>query len=451
MRDQLIAEYHELLAVDESITSEFLAMFREAMRARRLLYGDREVGVALRPHLLSRAQYDLLSHSSEILAQACAKVGAALLYEPSRMEAVGLTERETSLALVDPKYSTLAVTTRLDAFVHGNEIKFVEYNAENPSSISDQTMLNEVLRGVGAMRALADRYDLRQFAPVEFLLKALVETFREWGGAGVPNIAILDWEGLPTADEFVLLQDYFARRGVPAVICTPGQLEYEKGKLRLGAFPIDLVYKRVIIHELLARCDDSHPLIRAYVRGDVCLVNSFRCKMLHKKAVFELLTDETNTSWFTSAEQEVIKRTVPWTRRVRERKTHHQGREVDLLSYVRQNRQLFVMKPNDDYGGQGLSIGDRTTAGEWDTALAEAIAGDYVVQEKIELKTEVFPIFSKSGWAFQPMYVDTNPFLFGGRVEGAMVRLSDSPVVNVTSGGGETGFFVIEGEAFRQG
>jgi len=27
------------------------------------------------------------------------------------------------------------------------------------------------------------------------------------------------------------------------------------------------------------------------------------------------------------------------------------------------------------------------------------------------------------------------------------VRLSESPVVNVTAGGGETGFFVIEGEA----
>jgi hypothetical protein len=27
-----------------------------------------------------------------------------------------------------------------------------------------------------------------------------------------------------------------------------------------------------------------------------------------------------------------------------------------------------------------------------------------------------------------------------------MVRLSDSPIVNVTSGGGETGFYVIEGE-----
>lgn len=446
MRERLIAEYHQTLTADKSITSEFLATLKDKMRARRLLYGGREVGVALRPHLLTRAQYDLLSRSSEILAQACAKIGAALLSEPARMEAVGLTERETKLALVNPKYSTIAVTTRLDAFIHGHEIKFVEYNAENPSSLSDQEILNELLGDVGAMQALAKTYELRQFSPVEFLLNALLETFREWGGTGVPNIAILDWEGLPTADEFVLLKDFFVARGVPTVICTPGQLEYEQRKLRVDAFPIDVVYKRVIIHELLARCEDSHPLIRAYLRGDVCLVNSFRCKMLHKKAVFELLTDEVNANWFTSTEHDIIKHTVPWTRRVSERQTRHRGAVVDLVEHVRRNRQWFVLKPNDDYGGHGLSIGDRTTAAEWDTALAQAIAGDYVVQEKIKLRTEVFPVFCENGWAFQPMYVDTNPFLFGGRVEGAMVRLSDSPVVNVTSGGGETGFFVIEAE-----
>jgi len=449
MRQKLIAEYHQTLAGDESITFEFLANLKEAMRARRLLYGGREIGVALRPHLLNRSQYDTLTRSAEVLAQACAKVGAALLTAPSRIEDVGLTERETSLALVNPRYSTFAVTTRLDAFIHGDEIKFVEYNAENPSSLSDQSALNEVLGDVGAMRTMAERYELSQFSPVEFLLRALLDTFREWGGTGVPHIAILDWEGLPTADEFVLLQDYFVGHGVPTVICTPEELEYEKGRLRSGAFPIDLVYKRVIIHELLSRCDDSHPLIRAYLRGDVCLVNSFRCKMLHKKAVFEFLTDETNANWFTPTEKEVITRTVPWTRRVRERKTRHLGQQVDLVSYVRQNRQLFVLKPNDDYGGHGLSIGDQTTASEWDSALAGAIGGDYVVQEKIKLQTEVFPIFDESGWAFQPMYIDTNPFLFGGRVEGALVRLSDSPVVNVTSGGGETGFFVIEGETKR--
>lgn len=449
MRDQLIAEYHDALAGDASLNAEFFAHLKAMMRARRLVYGGREIGVALRPHLLTRAQYDTLVYSSEVIAGAFEKVAAVLLAEPSRMQSVGLTEREIKLALVHPKYSLTAVTTRLDAFVQGDEIKFVEYNAENPSSLPDQARLNDVLLEVGAMRALAERYQLRQFCPEESLLNALFDTFREWGGAGTPNVAIVDWAGLPTADEFVLLQDFFAGRGVPAIICTPAQLEHEKGRLRCGAFPIDLVYKRVIIHELLAHCDDSHPLIRAYVAGDVCLVNSFRCKMLHKKAAFELLTDDANANWFTEREREVIRRTVPWTRRVAERKTQHRGQEIDLVEHVRTSRRTFVLKPNDDYGGRDVSIGERVTAAEWDTALSEALAGDYVVQEKIELRTELFPIFSDSKWALQPMYVDTNPFLFQGRVEGGMVRLSDSPIVNVTSGGGETGFFVIEGEDLR--
>ncbi|HEX6625435.1 MAG TPA: hypothetical protein VF064_17100, partial [Pyrinomonadaceae bacterium] len=290
------------------------------------------------------------------------------------------------------------------------------------------------------------RYRLRQFAPAERLLAALVETFREWGGAGVPNVAILDWADLPTADEFVLLRDFFAGRGVPTVICAPEELEYANGRLRRGDFPVDLVYKRVIIHELLARADDSHPLVRAYLNKDVCLVNSFRCKMLHKKAAFELLTDGSREGWFTPDEREVIRRAVPWTRRVAERKTIYRGREIDLIEYVRKNRRAFVLKPNDDYGGSGVSLGDGASESEWDAALAAALGGDYVVQEKVALRTEVFPVFGERGWALQPMYVDTNPFLFRGKVEGAMVRLSDSPVVNVTSGGGETGFYVIDGE-----
>ena len=445
MREKLIAEYHKALARDESLTQEFFAHLKSMMRDRRLLYGAREISVALRPHLLTRAQFAILTQASEVLVGAFERVASALLGEPSRMQAIGLTEREIKLALVDPKHSSLTVTSRLDAFIDGHKVKFVEYNAENPSSLTDQAGLNEILLDVGAMREMTSRYQLTQFRPDEYLLSALLNTFREWGGSGVPNIAILDWRDLPTADEFILLKEFFVSRGVPTVVCEPEQLEYKEGRLRCGAFAIDIVYKRVIINELLARCDDSHPLIRAYIAGDVCLVNSFRCKLVHKKASFELLTDEANEGWFTAREREVIRQTVPWTRRVVQRKTQHKGREVDLVDYLRNHRSQFVLKPNDDYGGRGVLFGNRASVSEWDVALSEALEGDYVVQEKIELRTEVFPIFDESRWTLQPMYVDTNPFLFHGRVEGVMVRLSDSPVVNVTSGGGEAGFFVIEG------
>ncbi len=441
MREQVIAEYHRRLAADESLTPEFFARLKEAMRVNRLAYGAREVGISLRPHFLTRAQYDHLTYASEVLAAALDKVVDALVENPALMESVGLREDERRMALIEPGFRSSTITTRLDAFVTNDEIKFVEYNAENPSSLTDQSGLNQILFEVGALPALAARYQLLQFTPAETLLQALLATYVEWGGRGAPNVAILDWADVPTANEFILLRNYFVGRGVPTIICAPDELEYRDGRLRASDFRIDLVYKRVIIHELLARVDESHPLLRAYANRDVCLVNPFRCKIAHKKAAFELLTDDERAGWFNSSELEVIRRCVPWTRRVREGKTTHRGQSVELLEH-----QNFIIKPNDDYGGHGIFFGQHLSDSEWERQLAVALLDqDYIVQETLNLRTEEFPVFNEHQWSLQQMFVDTNPFIFRGKMDGAMVRLSDTPLVNVSSGGGETGFFVLEG------
>ena len=446
MREDAIAEYHEILATDEGLTPEFLAGLKEKMRARRLVYGAREIGIALRPHFLTSNQYEALAHASGVLAGALNKVAAALVADESLLASVGLRDNERRFAVAPTGFDAPAVTTRFDAFVYGDEIKFVEYNAENPSSLSDQEGLNQILFETRALQRLAERYRLRQFNPLRSLLESLLTTFREWsGGSVVPNVAIVDWDNLPTASEFMLLRNYFAGCGVPTVICTPDELEYTDGKLRRGDFRIDLVYKRIVIHEFLARYDETHPLSRAYFGGHVCVVNPFRCKILHKKAIFEWLTDDERAGWLSETEREVAARCVPWTRVLTERKTQYRGQTIDLAEFVRKNRASFVLKPNDDYGGHGIFFGKDTGATEWDAMIAVALSKDYVVQEILNLHMEEFPIFDEQRWSIQPMYVDVNPFMFNGKADGAMVRLSDSPIVNVTSGGGETGFFVIEG------
>jgi hypothetical protein len=443
-RGRAIAEYHELLAADETLTPVTFDKLRSAMRNNRLLYGDRPIGIALRPHFLDQNQFRALTLAAERVTNALEKVAAAVLQNPILMAQVGLTEAERKMALIDPGFSTAGVTTRLDAFVHGEEIKFVESNAENPSSLPDQEELNRVLLELPVMANFARRYRLRQFSPVEKLLESLLSTYREWGGDGVPNVAILDWKDLPTLSEFVFLQEHFSAHGVPTIICSPDELEYAQGQLRCGAFRIDLVYKRVIIHELLARYDETHPLIRAYVNHHVCLVNPFRCKIMHKKAVFEMLTDEERQGWFTTSENEAISRSVPWTRRVFDRKTTRNNEMINLLEFIHRNRSRLVLKPNDDYGGHGVYFGAQLYEGEWERAIEKALSAEYVVQDALELHPELFPIFSETEWKLQPMFVDTNPFLFRGKVCGAMVRLSATPIVNVTSGGGETGFFVLQ-------
>jgi uncharacterized circularly permuted ATP-grasp superfamily protein len=120
------------------------------------------------------------------------------------------------------------------------------------------------------------------------------------------------------------------------------------------------------------------------------------------------------------------------------------GEKIDLLEFIPRNRSMFVLKPNDDYGGHGVYFGAQMDERQWEHAIEKALSADYIVQDALDLHPEVFPIFSETDWKLQPMFVDTNPFLFRGKVCGAMVRLSATPIVNVTSGGGETGFFVLQ-------
>jgi hypothetical protein len=443
LREKAISHFHDLLAADDTLSPVVFEKLRTGMRKKRLLYGQRPIGVALRPHLLHQEQFTQLARAAQRVTSALEKVAAAVVQSPRLMNELGLTEAERRMAMVDPGFTTTGVTTRLDAFVQGQEIKFVESNAENPSSLPDQEELNRLLLELPVMARFAQRYRLRQFSPITSLLETLLSTYHEWGGTSVPNIAILDWKDLPTHNEFVFLQEHFSAHGVPAVICSPDELEYQQGQLRCGAFRIDLVYKRVIIHEFLARYDETHPLIRAYVNHDVCLVNPFRCKIMHKKASFEFLTDEAYASWFTLKERTAIARSIPWTRRMADRRTTYHGHGIELIDFVRQNRARLVLKPNDDYGGRGLYLGPQLDEREWESSIEKAVSADYIVQDALDLQPELFPIFTETEWKLQPMFVDTNPFLFRGKVCGAMVRLSAKPIVNVTSGGGETGFFVI--------
>lgn len=444
MINDLIHEYHQNLRADPSLGADLFARLKAEMRARRLVYGDREIGVSLRPHFISRRQYRKLRRVTRILAGACEKVAAGILANPPLMDYIGLRGLERTLAVTHPGFNDLYITTRFDAFLDGEEIRFVEYNAETPSSITDQNGLNEVLFQLPAMQQLAEKYRLRQFFPVSRLFDALLATYREWGGNEVPQVAIVDWPNLPTSEEFELIRNYFVGCGVPTIICTPDELEYSNGSLYRGNFRIDLLYKRVVVHEFLKRFDETHPLCRAYQNHDVCMINPFRCKLLSKKATFDLLTDEQNTAWFSPLERRTIRQCIPWTRRLIDKKTKYWGEDVELLKFVRRQKNRFILKPNDDYGGRGICFGKKMSDSLWQEAIEDCLRTDYVVQEIINLVPVDFPIFDQESWTIQPMYVDVNPFLFMGEVHGALVRLSDSPVVNVTSGGGETGLFVVE-------
>src|SRR2546430_17464153 len=132
-------------------------------------------------------------------------------------------------------------------------------------------------------------------------------------------------------------------------IVSPEQLESRAGVLRKRSFEINLVYRRLGVQEFLIRFDLTHPLVQAYRDRAVCVVNSFRSELAHKKAMFGLLTDEAVTAKFPAVERKAIRDHVPWTRLVSQGKTTYDGKLIDLPEFVIKHREKLALKPNDDY------------------------------------------------------------------------------------------------------
>jgi hypothetical protein len=445
-----VAWLERRIADDPSVNAELFARLTAEQRTLGLLHGQRAVCPFLRPLVVARAQYDAVARAAGVLAGAFERLTEAALADEELLAELDLTEREARMARIDPGYRFTCVTSRLDAYLDGDEFQFLEYNAENPAGIADQSQLERVLFTLPHMREFLARYAHWLPRPHARLLATLVAVYREWGGTVErPQIAIVDWEGVSTESEFRILQDYFEAEGYPTTIADPRALTFDGVHLRAGDFRIDILYKRVVIHEFLERFDETHPLSRAYAEHKVCMVNPFRAKLAHKKLGFAVLSDPAYAHLFTPAELDAIRRHIPWTRRVRTGLTTFDGGEDDLVAILRRERERLVLKPNDDYGGAGVLMGWETGADDWDGAIKRALAASYVVQERAPVQKVEMGVFTENALVREEMFVDFNPYLFRGEAEGALVRLSASSLCNVSSGGGETALVVLEDHQTR--
>ena len=326
------------------------------MRANGITFGGRVFCSFPRPNLVSAGVYEQIRGVCRGIFRAVEKVDRAL--GAGLWDLVDLTPEERELVAIDAGYRRASPLSRLDSFLTTSAYQFVELNAETPAGGAYAEALADVFLELPVIRKFQERYALRRFRTQERLLETLVGCYREAGGkAEHPTIAVVDYEDVPTRTEHHLVARYFESKGCPALVCDPRHLTYEGGRLRHDGRAIDMVYKRLLVNEFLERRAQVQALYEAARDRAVVMVNPFRCKPIHKKAIFAVLTDDDLQKQFTAEERAAIRAHVPWTRRVQEGKTTRDGETLDLPAWIIANRERLVMKPNDEYGGKGVFIG----------------------------------------------------------------------------------------------
>jgi uncharacterized circularly permuted ATP-grasp superfamily protein len=441
-------EWHKFLKAELRKSAKFTETFYERLRNAKLTFGDRVHCPFLRPFFLSPEDEQRVRNVAETMAELAERVVSAALEDAGLLDQFHLQPEESRLVHLGKNAGPASTASRLDAFMLPDSLKFAEYNGESPAGAGYTETLAEIFRELPVMKHFAKSYEVHSYPLSAKLLDALVMTYLDWGGTSKrPQMLITDWREVPTWSEFEILKARFEKLGVPVELADPRDLQFDGKHLTANGKKIELVYRRVLMNDIVVRAADCKALVEAVAANAVCMANHFRCKIPHVKAFFAVLTDERNDTLFSFAERELIRKHVPWTRVVADVRTSYHGDPIELLAFLRSQRENLVLKPSDEYGGSGVTLGWESSESAWDAAIEKAIVaaqGCWIVQERIPIRRELFPWVQPNGEVeFRDMLVDFAPYLFRGKVSGFLTRLSATGLANVTSGGGQIPAFRV--------
>ncbi len=447
-----VRRWRDLPSVDRAIRRETV---RRAMFFHFRPGVKRYLPMALKPWIVTEMQRRTLRRLCMILEGAARRLLPARAERTDLRELLPFTEGEErwlrdayrgNWNRPETLFSRMDVSTDLGRSDWMERLRFLEANLVGIGATYYCWCAGQIARALFAPRLEKELgFPLRV---EDDLLDMIVRRCRAHAariGRPDPTIAFVEHKRVEHGPfEYQTMEGIYRQRGCRVVVADPIELRMKGGEIYYGSRKVDILYRDPTLADLVemeAAGDDLRAIRHAFRENRV--VSSLAGEMDHK-SIFEAFSSSRFRDLFTRPERSMFRRHIPWTRLLRETRTDDpRGRSVDLLPYVRANRERLILKPNRDYGGSGITLGERGTQSEWERALERALRADggVVAQELIRFNTDLYPILEAGAIRFRERYLVTG--VHAAKDESVILaRMSEEPVVNITRGGAIVGVLV---------
>jgi hypothetical protein len=434
------------ILIDQDSAKDTIREIKEYYRKAGMCSGKKPLPFFLSAYFLHENQFRTIKQHTETMARILQKVAEAYFQKGLFHDVMG--ELDDPIYQYDSGYRQYNVFGRYDLFMTGDKVRFIEFNCESPSGMGRLGLIDDFFLKTPQFRELGIkpmRFNMR-----EDLLKALIKCYRDSGGKKrKPTIAIIDWKEVKTRSDQKYLCEYFESKKHKCIMCDPRTLKYNDGKRYHGKYEIDIIYKRVISSELAKK--GNNDLFRALQEKAVCMANPFKSNFMNNKNILNHLSLGHFDGILSKKEIQTIQKTIPWTRDVNvENTTDLSGKRIRLSPFVLKNKDWLVLKPNADvlseknkgYGGIDVFIGLNTDQKSWEEVWKRAkLDQDWIVQEYVDIPEIEVP---EKNCEFSNKYVNLSPYVIDGKLSGFLTRVSDSKVINTSTGGGIIPTYVVK-------
>jgi hypothetical protein len=411
------------------------------------------------PVTLRQDQLGYLHYVSQTVLNAIKRFPDIYFADPTVRQILRITAEEERWLLdcwTPAHRESNPIFARLDAVVDfgtphwKNTLSFLEPNLTGIGGVhlaptSDRVLADLV---VPILRAQDPRIRLQLGADIrELLLQEMLEHLETVGSPDGQIVLIDPKYETDGPDEPEALARYFHdRHGIRVLHADPAELSLVNGEVRYHDARVDLGYRDygvLDLVEIAAEGVDVAPMAKLFAQNR--MISSIAAE-LDQKSCWEVLTDpELVNRYFSPEERLVFRRHIPWTRILSDRPTTDpSGRPVSLLEYVRANRETLVLKPNRAYGGEGVTVGIATSAGDWQLAIQGALLDEsrWVAQALVNLPVQEFAVLDDQGQVHLEPYYVVMGFVPSRYGVGLVARASQQRVVNVAQHGGECAVMV---------
>jgi len=424
---ELVQEYRGIVERDltsHGISAKEISNYIQNSTAK---YHGRCVRTLYIPKLFTLDEVDLFEQLIKTLYGIFYKVMDKYEQDAEYRKIFGFDERLEKLILREATYDCPLPIARIDIFLNeetGN-FHFCEFNTDGSSAMNEDRELNNAIRLTEAYKEFAGRHELKTFELFDSWVEefmAIYSTFKH--RKDNPHVAIVDFMESATNEEFKIFAKAFEKKGISVEICEIRDLTYEDGVLMSPAGKgIDAIYRRAVTSDIMKYYDEVCPFIQAVMEEKVCLIGDFRTQIVHNKVLYKILHDERTKEFLTDEENAYVKAHVPFTVSLSDGKFDYEE--------VINNKNNWIIKPEDSYGSKGVHAGVECNDEEWKGFVDECIDQGYILQQFcMPYESENIDLVKDDDAPFRPYCNLTGLFVYNGKFKGCYSRISQSEIIS---------------------
>ncbi|HEY0165515.1 MAG TPA: hypothetical protein VGB75_00605 [Jatrophihabitans sp.] len=327
---------------------------------------------------------------------------------------------------------------RSDLYHDGVGFKLLEFNVGSQLGGIDQAQVMPALMQVEPFRRFAEEHGLGHVHTGEQIARSLRAAAEPVARGAQPVVALLEADGAlrPLMPLLLSFQEMLRGCGIDLMLGEVSQVVNNNGKLYLDGTPIDVVLRYFSLNQVMSDPAGEaavEPIFAAHEAGGTILLTTMESLLYANKGSLALLSDPRWREAFTDDEVELFDRVLPWTRLLVDAETEAGGESVKLLDYCRSERQNLILKPCNDHGGRGITVGWMSTDREWAAALDSAVAGKYIVQERVRQRHE--PVVNPQTGELETWVACWSTFLTPMGYSGSHIRALPSDQLGIINRG----------------